>query len=264
MTNFEMGQIMAYLMKHRRIETTGHKRKSRVDGRVLAAALRDASLDERTELEALLRGMGFDLTHFTAYNTQGIAPGGDVFMLPRRLDEVNELFSERWIDERMQQRNDTVTDRRIWFVQFWFVLFSLFYTQRDRVATEVARYVETTFLRTDLVGAMRDYINDLVRKLGPEAIQDDVVYKCLTSESGAQLERYCERFLALMTEGCMLEPLGDDRYRQSLLSAVELKNNYLQGLEPWLRTLHAGGTPLEAGRVLLVKVGDASTDSPEA
>ena len=239
MTNFEMGQIMAYLMKHRRIETTGHKRKSRVDGRVLAATLRDASQDERMELEALLRGMGFDLTHFTDFNTQGIAPGGHVFMLPRRLDEVNELFSERWIDERMQQRNDTVTDRRIWFVQFW-------------------------FLRTDLVGAMRDYINDLVRKLGPEAIQDDVVYKCLTSESGGQLERYCERFLSLMTDGCMLESLGDDRYRQSLLSAVELKNNYLQGLEPWLRTLHASAIPLEAGRVLLVKAGDSSADSPEA
>jgi hypothetical protein len=234
------------------------RRRGRADERALAIALRDAGLDERAELEGLLRGAGFDLAHFTDFNTQGIAPGGHVFIATRRLDEVNELFGERWIDERMQVRNDTVTERRIWFAQIWFVMFSLFYTRRDRVTTEVSRYVETTFMRADLADAVRSYINDLVRKLGQEAIQDDAVYKCLTSESGMQIEQYCDRFLGLMVDGGMLDRLADDRYRQSLLSAAEMRNNHMQGLEPWLKTRGVGGNPLESGRAMLVRIGEQS------
>lgn len=263
MTRSEMGQITAYLLKYRRLDSTASRRKSRSDERALAIILRDAGLDERAELEALLRGFGFDLAHFNDFNTQGIAPGGHVFVLTRRLDEVNELFGERWIDERMQLRADTVTERRIWFAQIWFVMFSLFYTRRARVATEVARYVETSFTRADLAGAMHEYINDLVRKLGQEAVRDDVVYKCLTSEAGMQIEQYCERFLGLMVDGGLLDRLGEDRYRQSLLCAAEMKNNHMQGLEPWIRTVEASGNPLEASRALLVKVGDPA-DSPES
>lgn len=261
MTRFEMGQLLAYLLKHRRLDSTGSKRKMGGDERTLAHLLCNAGLDERAELEGILRGAGFDLNHYTDFNTQGIAPGGHVFLLTRRLDAVNDLFGERWIDERMQYRTDTVTERRIWFAQFWFVLFSLFYTRRDRVPTEVARYVETPFLRSDLVEAMRDYINDLVRKLGHETMQDDTVYKCLTSESGRLIEVYCERFLGLMVDGAMLDRLGEDRYRQSLLSATEMKNNHMQGLEPWLRAVEACTSPLEAGRTWLVKVGEPSDTS---
>lgn len=256
MTRFEMGQAFAYLLKCRRLDSTAPRRKGRVDERALAISLRDASLDERAELEEMLRGAGFDLAHFSDFNTQGIAPGGHVFLATRRLDEVNELFGERWIDERMQVRNDTVTERRIWFAQIWFVLFFLFYTRRDRMTTEVARYVETTFTRADLADAVRGYINDLVRKLGQEAIQDDVVYKCLTSESGMQIEQYCDRFLGLMVDGGMLDRLAEDRYRQSLLSAAEMRNNHMQGWEPWLRTVGATAGPLEAGRTLLVRVSE--------
>lgn len=262
MTPFEMGQITAHLLKHRRLDTAAPKRKGRLDERVLAVALRDAGLDERAALEGLLRGAGFDLAHFSDFNTQGIAPGGHVFLATRRLDEVNELFGERWIDERMQVRGDTVTERRIWFAQIWFVAFSLFYTRRDRVPTEVSRYVDTLFVKADLVEAVRDYINDLVRKLGRESIEDDVVYRCLTSESGMQIEQYCERFLGLMVHGGMVDKLADDRYRQSLLSAVETRNNHLQGFDPWLQTVSAKTNPLEEGRALLVR-NDDNSDAEE-
>jgi hypothetical protein len=257
MTRFEMGQVMAFLLKHRRLDSTASKRRGRVDERALAAVLRDASHDEVAELEGMLKGFGFDLAHATDFNTQGIAPGGHVFLLTRRLDDVNVLFGEKWIDDRMQQRNDKVSERRIWFTQLWLVLFSLFYTRRDRVLTEVSRYVETIFTRDDLAGAMHAYINDLVRKLGHETLRDDVVYACLVSESGVQVENYCDRFLGLMLDGALLDRVGDDRYRQSLLSAIETKNNHLQGLEAWVRTVESSAPPLEAGRSLLIKIGDS-------
>ncbi|QGX40167.1 hypothetical protein [Permianibacter aggregans] len=254
MTPIFMGQVMAHMLKTRKLDSTASKRKSRVDEHSFALALRDASLDERAELEALFRGFGYDLVHFTDFNTQGIAPGGHVFLLLRRLDEVNELFSESWIDEYMQLRGNSVTERRIWFVQIWFVLFSLFYTKRNRVITEVSRYVETNFTRMELARSVHEYINELVRKLGPDSLDDDVVYKCLTSETGKQVEQYCDRFLDLMVDGGLLDRLGEDRYRQSLLSSAEMRNNHLQGLEPWLSTIGAmDSNPLESGRILLVR-----------
>lgn len=257
MTPFLMGQIMAHMLKTRKLDSTASKRKSRVDEHTLALALRDASLDERAELEGLFRGFGYDLVHFTDFNTQGIAPGGHLFLLVRRLGEVNALFSESWIDEYLQLRGNNVTERRIWFVQIWFVLFSLFYTRRNRVITEISRYVETNFARLDLARAVHEYINELVRKIGSDTIHNDVVYKCLTSETGKQVEQYCDRFLDLMCDGGLLDRLGEDRYRQSLLSAAEMRNNHLQGLEPWLSTVESMDTnPLESGRTLLIRTDD--------
>lgn len=262
MNRLETGRVMGHLLRHRRLDTTS-KRKTRGDERELALVLAHAGIDERADLEGVLQGMGYDLAHFDDFKTQGIAPGGQVFLLIRRLDQASELFSERWIDERMQVRNDTVTTRRIWFTQFWFVLLDLLYTQRGRVPTEVSRYVETTFTRADLADAMRGYINDKVRKLGKEAIVDDAVYACLIAESGSQVDKYADRFLELMADGALLDGLGDERYRQSLLGAVEMKNNYLQGLEPWLHSAGAGAGPLEAGRGLLVS-GSDSGDASES
>jgi hypothetical protein len=255
MNRIEMGRVLAFLLQHRRMETIP-RGKGRQDERDLARLLNDADLEARTELEGLLQGFGFDLVAFDDFQTQGLAPGGRVFLLARRLDQISALFGERWIDERMQLKNETITARRIWFTQLWFVLLFLFYTRRNRVATEVSRYVETVFTRADLVQAMHEYINDLVRKLGQDAVRSDTVYNCLISESGTQVDKYADRFIALMVDGALLDDLGTDRYRQSLLGAVEMKNNHLQGLEPWIQ---ATG-PLDAGRDLLIR----PSDTPEA
>lgn len=255
MNRLEMGRVMAFLLRHRRLETLP-KGKGGADERELARLLGDADADARAELEGLLQGVGFDLAHFDDFKTQGLAPGGQVFLLVRRVDHASALFSEQWIDERMRVRNDAVTTRRIWFTQLWFVLLFLFYTRRSRVATEVARYVETTFTRADLVQATHEYINDLVRKLGRDAVQEDEVYQCLIAESGAQVDKYADRFLGLMVDGALIDNLGADRYRQSLLGAVEMKSNHLQGLEPWVQATD----PLEVGRNLLVRI--AEPDDP--
>jgi hypothetical protein len=249
----QMGRVIAHLQRHRRIDTSA-KLKPRSDERELAKFLNDSSVDDRADIEGVFQGMGFDLVHFDSFKTNGLAPDANVFLLVRRHDGPNELFSERLIDERMQVRNDTVTARRIWFTQFWFVLLYLFYTRRSRVSSEISRYVETTFNRADLVQAMHEYINDMVRKLGKDTLSDDAVYSCLVSESGVLVDQYAGRFIDLMVDGQLLDRLGDDRYRQSLLSAVEIKNNCMQGLEPWLQT--AGEPPkgpLEAGRELLIR-----------
>ena len=80
MNRIEMGRVMAHLLRHRRLDTTS-KRKARSDERDLALLLSGAGIDERAELEGVLQGFGFDLAHFDEFKTQGIAPGGQVFLL---------------------------------------------------------------------------------------------------------------------------------------------------------------------------------------
>lgn len=100
MNRIEMGRVLAFLLQHRRMETIP-RGKGRADERELARLLNDADLQARTELDGLLQGFGFDLVALDDFQTQGLAHGGKVFLLPRRLDQVSALFSERWIDERM-------------------------------------------------------------------------------------------------------------------------------------------------------------------
>jgi hypothetical protein len=249
----DTGHIFKYLLDHRRLETFSARRRGPVDEKSMALTLRDAAPDERSQLEAMLVGAGFDLSQFNFINTPGLPPGGDVFLVTRRLDQPGESQAERSIEERMQVRNDTVTQRRIWFCQLWMVHLHLLYTRRDRGPSEVSRYIETTFMRGDLVHEMREYINNLVRKLDRNELADDTVYACLTSESGTQLEAYAERFLNLMTEATLLDRVEEDKYRQSLVAAAEIRNNYLQGLEPIFLQLRAGSSPLELGRAHLTR-----------
>lgn len=258
MNRYEAGQVIAYLLANRQLSTVSSRRRGTSDERSLAQLLRVASADDRGDVEDILRGMGFDLAQFNDFHTLGLPPGAHVFLATRRLDATSELMSERCIDEGMHRRDSTVTEGRIWFTQLWFVLLSLFYSQRDRVMTEVARYVETTFTRDDLAGAMRQYINEKVRKLGADQIADDAVFKVLTDESGKRIEYCCERFLDLMVDGRLIERQGENKYRQSLLGAVELRNNFTQGLAPWLTADPTDEGPLDQGRRVLVRLTDGN------
>jgi len=249
----ETGRIFKYLLDHRRLETFSARRRGQLDEKSMALTLRDAAPDQRSQLEAMLTGAGYELSQFNFINTPGLPPGGDVFLATRRLDHPGEVQAERSIEERMQVRNDTVTQRRIWFCQLWMVHLHLLYTRRDRGPSEVSRYIETTFLRADLVHETREYINDLVRKLDRNTLADDSVYMCLTAETGTQLEAYADRFLNLMADAALLDRLEEDKYRQSLVSAAEIRNNYLQGLEPIFLQLRAGASALEVGHEYLIR-----------
>jgi hypothetical protein len=135
----------------------------------------------------------------------------------------------------------------------------MLYSQRARLMTEVGRYVETTFTRDDLASAMRGYINEKVRKLGVEQVSSDAVFKVLIDESGKRIEYYCDRFLELMADGHLLDRQGENKFRQSLLCAVELRNNFTQGLAPWLASEAEDDHPLDQGRRVLVRATDVGT-----
>ena len=91
-----------------------------------------------------------------------------------------------------------------------------------------------------------------MRRLNPNELAHSEVYEVLTSEKGTDIARYTKRFLDLMCESGMLNERDDGVYRQSLLSAVEIKENYDRTLAPLMIDVN---TPTE--QVPLAMLSDA-------
>lgn len=252
MTPFEMGRISAYLLKHRKIEFRADKRGRNKDEHELAELLRNAPQDAMVDLCEMMNGYGFDLITLSTFDVAGIGSNERVFLLSRKPNVECPLLDMPRALERMETSSGRATSAKVWLTQFWLLHLDLIYTQCDRGADERNRWLDATFKRDDLIAAMRAHINDGVRRLNPEQIQDNEVYEVLTAEKGADIERYAKRFLELMVDAFMLEDKGNGVYRQTLLSAVEMKENYGRVLEPLMLT----------DRTRLPGIGLASVTAP--
>lgn len=240
MTPYDMGKVSAFLQKHRKIEDRSDKRGGPREEKDLALLLREAPMESIRDLEEMMNGLGFDFITLTSFDVAGIGSGARVYLLVRNATAECPLLDLGRTAERMEPANGKATTAKIWFTQLWLMHLDLLYTQRDRGPQERNRWTEATFTKDMLVQAMRDHINGQVRRLKPEEISQSDVYEVLTSEKGADIERYTKRFLDLMGESGMLEDKGQEVYRQSLLSAVEMKENYDRILAPLMLDMSAG------------------------
>lgn len=232
MTPFEMGRISAYLLKHRKIEFRKEKRGRHKDEHELAELLKDAPQESMTDLCELMNGYGFDLITLTTFDVSGIGSGERVFMLSRKPNVECPLLDLPRALERIEPAGGRTVQAKVWLTQFWLLHLDLIYTQRDRGADERNKWLDATFTKDALIEAMREHINEGVRRLNPETLDDKEIYEVLTSEKGVSIDRYAKRFLDLMVDAFMLEDKGNGVYRQTLLSAVEMKENYGRILEP--------------------------------
>lgn len=147
----------------------------------------------------------------------------------------------------MSLASGNMTVAKIWFTQIWLIHLDLLYTQRDRGPHERHKWLDASFTRDMLEQSVREHINGFIRRLNPTELVSSEVYEVLTSEKGVDITRYTKRFLDLMCEGGMLDERGNGVYRQSLLSAVEIKENFDRTLAP-----------------LMVMSSDLSTQAPIA
>lgn len=232
MTPFEMGRISAYLLKHRKIEFRKEKRGRHKDEHELAELLKDAPQESMTDLCELMSGYGFDLITLTTFDVSGIGSGERVFMLSRKPNVECPLLDLPRALERIEPAGGRTVKAKVWLTQFWLLHLDLIYTQRDRGADERNKWLDATFTKDALIEAMREHINEGVRRLNPETLDDKEIYEVLISEKGVSIDRYAKRFLDLMVDAFMLEDKGNGVYRQTLLSAVEMKENYGRILEP--------------------------------
>lgn len=237
MTPFEIGKVSAFLLKHRKIEERSERRAIAREEKDLAGLLRDAPMDAMQVLQDMMPGYGFDLVTLTSFDVKGIPPNSRVYLLVRRSNAECPLLDTSRTAERMDPGSGKVTAAKIWFTQIWLMHLDLLYTRRDRGPRERNQWLEASFSKDQLVQSMREHINGHVRRLNPLEVAQSEVYRTLTAEKGADLERYVNRFLALMLDGAMLDEIGQNVYRQSLLSAVEMKENYERILAPLMLDL---------------------------
>jgi hypothetical protein len=244
MSPFEMGRISAFLQKHRKIEYRTDKRGLHKDERELAELLRDAPMESMADFGELMNGYGFEFITLTTFDVSGIGSGERVYLLARKSNVECPLLDLPRAAERMEPTSGRATIGKIWLTQFWLLHLDLIYTQRDRGPEERNQWIDATFTKDMLIQSMRNHINDDVRRLNPEQIADNDVYETLTSEKGTDIARYAKRFLDLMVDGGLLADKGNGVYRQTLLSAVEMKENYGRVLTPLMIQLQgADGKP---------------------
>lgn len=232
MSPFEMGRISAFLQKHRKIELRIDKRGRHKDEHELAELLRDAPSESMTDLCELMNGYGFELITLTTFDVSGIGTGERVYLLVRKPNVECPLLDVPRALERMESTSGRISHAKVWLTQFWLLHLDLIYTQQDRSPEERNRWMETTFTKEMLINAMREHINGEIRRLNPELIAGSEIYRILTSEKGVDVDRYAKRFLDLMVDCFMLEERVGGVYRQTLLSAVEMKENYGRILGP--------------------------------
>lgn len=238
MNNSDMGRVHAYLLRHRLIETKSSRRTISREEREMAALLLNADFAVRKQFEEFLDGQGLLLISLTSFDAKGIASGATVFMLARKTDSSPPFWGSERLVTRMQQVRgiNTDADAKIWFTQLWFVLLDLIYTRKNRSPNAMQDWVDTTFTKEVLIHAVRDYLNDQVRKIDPASLEVDMVYKTLTNLKEGAVVQACNAFLELMVDASLLEEIGKDKdmFRQSLLFAYEMKSNFDRQLSPLL------------------------------
>jgi hypothetical protein len=256
MNNSDLGRAHAFLLRHRYIETKSVRRSVSKEEREIATMLRDAEPAMKELLREFLQGEGLELKEYNDLDAKGIALGATVFAVVRLPDTNAPFFGYERLTSRMRQAKGVDSDiaAKVWFTQIWFVHLDLLYTRRNRASSEMQGYVETSFAREVLVNAVKDYINDHVRKLEKESLENDAIYKFLTAEKGGRVSSCCDAFLDLMLEAGLLELIGPNTFRQTLLSAVEMKLNFDRQLAPLLPV----GDPSGSTRSLLIREEEQS------
>jgi len=259
MNNSDMGRVHAYLLRHRFIETKSSRRNVSREEREIATLLRDADFAMRNQFEEILDGQGLELVTFTSFDVKGITSGATVFMLARKPDSAPPFWgTERLVSRMLQVRGiNNDAEARIWFTQLWFLLLDLLYTRKNRSPNAMQDWVDTTFVKEVFIDAVKDYLNDQVRKIDPATLEVDRVYKTLTGLKEGAIAQVCNAFLELMVDAGLAEEVSKDAYRQSLLFAYEMKTHF----DRQLAQLLPAQDPFAAATQILVERTEEETEA---
>lgn len=231
MNYHEMGQVVAYLLRYRVIESKPVHRRHFPGERDLAVVLHTADPKSIDHLQQLLAGQGFLLVAKTDTDYRGIATGEWVWMLVRHAEHnPPPHFSQAPLFLAMKIRpNETNESAGVWFLHLWLLYLSLIYTQRGRGVGEVSGYLDATFEREKFLRLVEHHIEE-VRKTHDAGSAEARVAKILTDTKGQSLGRRVNAFLALMCDSALLLETAPGVYQQSLLGAVEIDQSFQRGM----------------------------------
>ncbi|HYD62828.1 MAG TPA: hypothetical protein VEC35_20915 [Noviherbaspirillum sp.] len=239
----EMGQIIAYLVQHRVVETKPARRRTNDEERAVAKLLLALAPDERHRLDRTFVGMRYMLADFDALNVPALPRGARVFLLARDLanGEPSGILSPKVVIDGMRYRgrNEPVRESAAWFVHLWLVHLEMIYTDHGRTPSTMQRFAEGIFEFDDFVGRVREHLEDMRRNVNRHALPESAVFKVFEQATQHEIEGRCRYFVRLMVDASLLETFDKDVYQQTLLSAFEIKQNYERGLQSFVTDANA-------------------------
>jgi len=238
----EMGQVVAYLMQHRVVETRPVRGRSNDEERAIARLLVAITPAERHTLERMFAGMRYTLVDFDALSVPALPRGARVFLLARDLANgtPSGVLSPRVVIDSMRQRKDEAArDAAAWFVHLWLVHLELLYSEKGRSPSEMQRFAEGLFDFDVFLSRVREHLEDMRKSVNRHSVPEDAIFRLFERSSHHEVERRCRNFVNLMDAAGLLSTLEKDQYQQTLLSAFEIKRNYEKGLQSFVTDANA-------------------------
>ncbi|EJQ7927877.1 hypothetical protein ACQW7T_006092 [Pseudomonas aeruginosa] len=230
----DMGQVVAYLLRHRIVETRPASGRSNDEERAVAKLLLSMTPDERRSLDRMFLGMRLVFVDFDWDAIPALPKGGRVFLLARDIGkgEPSSVLSPEVVIETMREKgNESAREAAAWFVHLWLIHLDLIYTNQGRSPSELQTYPKGMFDFDVFLARVREHFEDLRQGLDRNEVPADAVFKTFEKASHAEGERRCRRFVNLMLDAGLLTTIAKDVYQQTLLSAYETKRNYERGLQ---------------------------------
>lgn len=259
----ELGQVVAYMLQHRIVETKPLWGRTNDEERTIARLLLALAPEERRTLERMFVGMRYVFADFDALSVPALPRGARVFLIARDLGNGNPsgVLSSKVITEGMRQRsNEPIRESAAWFVHLWLVHLELIYSEKDRSPSEMQRFAEGLFDFDVLLERMRTHLEDMRRRVDRNVVPVDAIFRVFEGASHHEVERRCRHFVKLMVNGKLLAVLNKDQYQQTLLSAFEIKRNYVKGLQSFVVDANAKGHRVAASILTHIDLTGAETE----
>lgn len=227
----DMGQLHAFLIRYRCIESRPRSRNLRRNEGELASILIESGPEGLENMNRFLAGQGLELIEFTDTDMPGITTGGRIWILARSPEATPPAyFSIEQIMERMKLRDDTREVAAVWYLHIWLIHLALLYSHKGRSVSAVSGYLDSAFEEETLIQGVRDHI-ERVRSIGLEAGAEQHVYEILTYERGTDISKRVRAFLGLMVDSGLLVRADNGVYEQTLLGAVEISQSFSRTLQ---------------------------------
>lgn len=265
-----VGRLHELLLAVRVIRSAAPEGRLREVESQAADLMRSLNDDEREALESLLAGQGWDLHEYDD-TMPGIARGGRVWMIVRRSDTRTPsllTLEPAWRQVALSA-NETRAVTTYWFTFIWLLLMSLMYERIQRPISAVSDYVAAVVDRDELEQRLDERLERLRSTVDIDnGLRLPIAEALLRGDERptrrTDIRRRVRSFLASMELAGMIERLPSpeaERYRQSLLCAVQINELYSYGL---IHLVPTDQTLAEMDRFLVADRSDAFPDEPGA
>lgn len=237
----EMGEVYAYLLKHRIVETSPQERRRRssqtglLSERDVSSILKEADEEQLQQLRSFLAGQGLQLAVYDSADYPGIAPGAQIYLLLRNPEaELPAMFTQQQLLQKLRIRNDSQETTAVWFIHIWMLMLGLLYTRKNRALSDVSLYQDAVFSQEELTDSLRNHLETLRRTSQSDQAQPRQI-AILMKEKGEDTPRRVRNFIDALVDAQHLTEKGKGIFQQTLLGALEVEQsglNHLRHLIP--------------------------------